>query len=64
MSTFLGVTTPLPAGSTATPLFCEHCGATVKLVTPVALTDLVVLTRAFEDAHAECLLDKKEREGR
>ena len=45
------------------PLSCEYCRATVRVVMPVPIDELVALSRAFEDRHAECLLDRKEHTG-
>jgi hypothetical protein len=54
----------LNAQDKALPIHCPDCGETLKLVSPVSITTLVFITRAFDDCHAECVLDRKEREGR
>jgi hypothetical protein len=45
------------------PLVCEECRADLRLLLPMPVRDLSAMLRAFEDAHAECLLDKREVAG-
>ena len=42
---------------------CEHCGEALQIIQPDNPVTLAALLRAFEDCHAECLLDKKEAAG-
>ena len=48
---------------TATMTFkCDHCEDAITITPPFNPGTLAALLRAFEDHHAECLLNKKERE--
>ena len=61
MTCVMGVSVELMTGERALPLRCTDCGRQVLLVAPVSIDDLAALARAFEDRHAECVLDKKEQ---
>jgi len=51
--------------ATATMTFsCEHCGEALQIIQPDNPVTIAALLRAFEDCHAECLLDKKEKEAK
>lgn len=47
--------------NTATMTFkCDYCEEAITIIPPANPGTLGALLRAFEDFHAECLLDKKE----
>ena len=49
--------------ATATMTFkCDHCDEALTIIPPANPGTLAALLRAFEDHHAECLLDKMEKQ--
>lgn len=62
MSAFVERNEVLPPGTMAIPLSCEACGERVLLAMPIGMKSMVAFLRAFEDAHCECILDKKEHQ--
>jgi hypothetical protein len=61
MSTFMGKSVIVPSGTEAVPITCQECGATIRIVLPISVTDMAEIFGAFDNRHAECVLDKKEK---
>jgi hypothetical protein len=62
MPSKIGTHVLLPKDTKAIPLMCDECGASIQLVIPISITNLMLVANAFDNAHAECVLDRKERE--
>lgn len=60
--TFIGHSEPVKPGMSAMPIWCDVCGTKVFILLPGDIGALAALGRAFEDLHAECVLDARERE--
>lgn len=61
MSTFMGKSAIVPAGTEAVPITCRECEQTIRIVLPINITDMAEIFGAFDNRHAECVLDKKEK---
>jgi hypothetical protein len=60
MTAWIGPSKDVPFNSTYSPLECDVCGNSIRILLPCSITSLAMVARAFEDAHAECVLNKKE----
>lgn len=52
----------MPFNSTYSPLQCDVCGNSIRILLPCSITSLAMVARAFEDAHAECAGDEKRQD--
>jgi len=62
MSAWIGRSKPAPLASMYSPLECDACGDSIRILLPCSINALAMVARAFEDAHAECVLNKKEND--
>jgi hypothetical protein len=62
MTARIGLSKDVPYNSTYVPLECDACGDLIHILLPCSINSLAMVARAFEDAHAECVLNKKEND--
>jgi len=54
MSAWIGRSKPAPLALMYSPLECDACGDSIRILLPCSINALAMVARAFEDAHAEC----------
>jgi hypothetical protein len=60
MTAWIGPSKDVSYNSTCLPLECDACGESIRILLPCSINSLAMVARAFDDAHAECVLNKKE----
>lgn len=59
MTAWIGPSKDAPYNSTYSPLECDACGDAIRILLPCSINSLAMVARAFEDAHAECVMNRK-----
>jgi len=62
MTAWIGPSKDAPLASTYLPLECDVCGDSIRILLPCSINSMAMVARTFEDAHAECGMNKNHQD--